>query len=297
MTGSVLWVGYPASYTKGRTRAIQFVTLHYTAGSEGPTSAESGAHYDKIRTDGTSTHYFVDSEGPALQEVPDGDRSHAARFHGNEVGVHIEICGYRQTRAQWLDEVSQLTLRTTAWLVATLIKRHGLAFTRLTAEQTRAAYYAPMGQRPTGINDHYACTVAFPEDGGDHEDVGAEFPWDVFMGWVQENLGGPMAKVFQLTEPIFGIDAGALYGTGGSGFFHLTWDEYVAYAKEWGIPVLNSGWPAYLYGPACQVFGPFLGSSTELRAGPKGDKGDQGEPGVGFAPGEQVTVSGTVTVS
>lgn len=181
---SVLWAGYPKSWTRGRNRKVQYVVLHYTAGSEGPTSAEGGVAYDKRRTDGTSTHYFTDSAGPALQEVPDGDRSHAARYHGNEIGIQIEICGTRQTREQWLDAVSRPTLETTAWLVATLLKRHGLAFKLLTIAETRAAYYAPVAVRPTGITDHSRCTQAYPEDNGDHMDVGTAFPWDVFMAMV-----------------------------------------------------------------------------------------------------------------
>lgn len=180
----VLWVGYPASYTPGRRRRPQYVTLHYTAGSEGPSSAESGVAYDKIRTDGTSAHYYTDSLGSALQELPEGDRAHTAFFHGNEVGIHIEICGTRQTREQWLDGVSQATLRTTAALVADICRRQGFPPRRLSVEQTRAAYYAAEGQRPVGINDHNAITLAYPEDGGTHTDVGPEFPWDVFMDLV-----------------------------------------------------------------------------------------------------------------
>lgn len=179
-----LWVGYPRSYTPGRRRSPQFVTLHYTAGSEGPMSAENGAAYDKIRTDGTSTHYFTDSAGPALQEVPEGDRSHSAFFHGNEIGIHIEICGTRQTRDQWLDATSYATLVTTAALVREVCVRQGFPMRRLSVAETRAAYYNAAGSRPAGINDHAAITLAYPEDGGTHDDVGVAFPWDVFMGLV-----------------------------------------------------------------------------------------------------------------
>ena len=185
MTGDAVWVGSPRSYTQGRARPVQYVTLHYTAGSEGPQSAENGAAYDKTRTDGTSTHYFTDSSGPPLQEVSDGDRSHAARYHGNEIGIHIEICGTKQTRAQWLDPVSMATLETTAKLVYDLCIKHGFPLKRLTVDETRAAYYNASGKRPKGINDHNACTKAYPEDDGDHTDVGSDFPWDVFMDMVE----------------------------------------------------------------------------------------------------------------
>lgn len=215
MTGEAKWVGFPRSYTPGRARPIQYVTLHYTAGSEGSTSAENSVAYDKVRTDGTSAHYYVDSLGPPLQEVPDGSRAHTARWHANEVGVHVEICGTRQTRAQWLDATSKATLRTTARLVADLCKAHNLPAKRLTVAQTRAAYYAAPGSRPKGINDHWDCTRAYPEDQGDHTDVGEAFPWDVFMDMVTTEMEGDMPltdaekkEIAQLTaERVWTLDS------------------------------------------------------------------------------------------
>src|SRR5262245_58459755 len=114
MQNPMLWAGPPKSYTPGRRRAPKLLVIHYTAGSEGPKSAEAGIAYGKIGTDGTSCHAFFDAEGPGLQEVAFGDRSHSAFMYGNEIGVHFEICGTRQTRAQWLDPVSLATLKTTA---------------------------------------------------------------------------------------------------------------------------------------------------------------------------------------
>jgi len=187
-------VGYPRSYTKGRARAPQYVTLHYTAGSEGPSSAENGAAYDKTRTDGTSCHVFTDSYGLPCRELPDGDRAHTALWHGNEIGIHIEICGTRQSRAQWLDDTSYATLRRTAALVADICKRNGFPHKRLSVDETRAAYYGASGKRPKGINDHNTITLAYPEDGGSHTDVGDEFPWDVFMDLLAEADGMSEAR-------------------------------------------------------------------------------------------------------
>jgi hypothetical protein len=204
-TNPMLWVGYPNSYTAGRARPVQFVTLHYTAGSEGPTSAEGGASYDKTRTDGTSCHAFFDSQGPGLQEVPFGDRSHSAYFRGNEIGVHFEICGTIQTRAQWLDATSMATLKTCAQAVAYTCDTLGLPRRRLSVAETRAAYYNPVGSRPKGINDHWTITQAFPEDNGSHSDVGPEFPWDVFMDMVGGSSPTPTTRkvpgMFRLIDP------------------------------------------------------------------------------------------------
>lgn len=199
----MLWVGYPRSYSAGRSRPVQFVTIHYTAGSEGPTSAENGANYDKIRTDGTSCHAFFDSQGPGLQELPFGDRCHSAMFHGNEIGVHFEICGTIQTRAQWLDATSLATLKTCAAAVAYTCDTLGLPRRRLSVAETRAAWYGPVGQRPKGINDHWTITQAFPEDNGNHTDVGPQFPWDIFMDMVGGNTSTTRKAngMFRLIDP------------------------------------------------------------------------------------------------
>lgn len=190
MAVTIRWVGYPASWTRGRRLKIKAIILHTTEGSEGTESAEAGADYDKRRDDEVSTHYFTDAAGPALQEVPDGDRAHTARQHGNEIGVQIEMCGRAgQSAQQWDDDASRKTLRTTAALVAILLVRHSLPLRRLTVAELRAAYYSN-ATAVGGICDHYTATRAFPEDRGTHTDVGQNFPWDRFFEMIREEMGG-----------------------------------------------------------------------------------------------------------
>lgn len=196
-----IWVGYPASYSPGRNRPVQYVVIHYTAGSEGPTSAEAGADYDKRRADGTSTHCFADSNS-VVREVPDGDRAHHARWHGNEIGLGLEICGTAQTREQWLDATSLPTLRNAAGQTAEWCRLHGLPVRRLSVAETRAAYYAAPGSRPKGIVGHVDCTEAYPEDEGTHTDPGTAFPWDVFLQMVREEMGDDMTPQELLSTPL-----------------------------------------------------------------------------------------------
>lgn len=185
------WVGHPRSYTARRDHSIQYIVVHYTAGSEGPTSAENGAAYDKSRTDGTSTHVFADSNS-VVREVWDDEVAHAAFYRGNHAGLQLEICGTAQTRAQWLDPVSSATLRMAAKQCAEWCAEHGIPVRRLSVAETRAAWYNAAGSRPKGFVGHVDVTQAYPEDGGNHTDPGPQFPWDVFLAMVTEELGDDM---------------------------------------------------------------------------------------------------------
>lgn len=207
MAFSIKWAGPPRSYTEGRPRAIRYVVLHTTEGSEGPSSAEDGNAYDKRRTDGVSTHYFTDSAGAALCEVHDEDTAHAALYHGNAIGIQIEICGRAgQSAAQWDDAVSRATLETTAQLVAHLCKTHDIPPVRLSVEQCRASWYGPSDKRPKGIVDHYTVTRAYPEDGGTHTDVGPHFPWSSFLARVNEIMEGDEMDAPQTAKAVWHED-------------------------------------------------------------------------------------------
>lgn len=177
----------PRAYGRGRDgKAVRYIVVHYTAGSERTTSAEDGASYDARRTDGVSTHYFVDSNS-VVQCVLTKDRANTARHKGNRLGIQYELCGTVQTRAQWLDAASLPTLRNAAKQIARDCRKYGIPVRRLSAAQTREAWTRfPDG--PRGIVGHVDCTNAYPEDGGDHTDPGREFPWDVLLTMVEGEM-------------------------------------------------------------------------------------------------------------
>jgi len=183
----------PRAYGTGRDgKAVRYIVIHYTAGAERNTSAEDGAAYDQRRTDGTSTHYFVDSDS-VVQCVLTKDRGNAARTKGNRLGIQYELCGTVQTREQWLDAASRATLQNAARQVARDCKKYDIPARRLSVAETRRAWDDfPNG--PRGIVGHVDCTNAYPEDGGDHTDPGPQFPWDVFLDMVRANLADSTAQ-------------------------------------------------------------------------------------------------------
>jgi hypothetical protein len=181
----------PRSWSRGRPAGKpRIIFLHYTAGREEPTSAEDGAVYDRRRTDGTSAHYYVDSNS-VVQCVDTTNRAHTALYNANLVGIHYELCGTRQTRAQWLDAASRATIRRAAKQIARDMRDNDIPLKRLVNRQVRAG---------RGLAGHADATFGWPEDHGTHTDPGTEFPWAVLFDDIEKELnvsdpgGGDLRK-------------------------------------------------------------------------------------------------------
>jgi hypothetical protein len=172
----------PASWTNANRTSVQLIIIHTTEGSEGATSAEDGAAYDQRRTDGTSTHFFHDSDS-TVQCVRTEDIAHAARHQGNLRGIQHELCGSAyQGAAGWADAVSQGTLRQAARQCARDARKWGIPVRKLSVAQ--------VADGVKGFCGHVEITYAFPQDNGTHTDPGPTFPWSQFLDLVQAEMKG-----------------------------------------------------------------------------------------------------------
>lgn len=177
------WVE-PKSWTNANRTSVQLVVIHDTEGSAHGQSAEDGAAYDARRTDGTSTHYFHDSNS-TVQCVLTADQAHTARTQGNRRGIHHELCAKASwSRSKWLDPSYGLPmLRRAAKQVARDCKKWGIPVRKLTPGQ--------VADGVKGICGHADITKAFPQDNGTHTDPGANFPWDTFIDLVRDLVNPP----------------------------------------------------------------------------------------------------------
>lgn len=175
----------PRNYGKGRPNGkLIWIVWHTTQGSEGKLSAENGNAYDARRTDGTSTHVFVDANS-VVQEVNSGDRAYAALAVANNRGYQVELCARaEQTAAQWRDAASAPMLELAAQHVARVCIKHDIPPRWLTK--------ADVDARRPGFLTHKNVTDWLA---GTHVDPGPNFPkaWmaDRVAYWVKQYTQPP----------------------------------------------------------------------------------------------------------
>lgn len=181
----------PRSWTNDSRKSVQLIVIHTTEGSAHGQSAEDGAAYDARRTDGTSTHYFHDSNS-TVQCVRTEDRAHTARAQGNRRGIQHELCT-RGGKANWGDAYHQAMLRRAARQAARDARKWGIPVRKLSAFQ--------VADGMKGFCGHVDITNAFPADGGTHTDPGSKFPWTSFLAMVAQELAPPEPPEETVTTP------------------------------------------------------------------------------------------------
>lgn len=134
-----------------------------------------------------SSHAGADGYQLSGDWVPD-ERAAWTLLNGNPRSLNLEMCGFaRWTRAQWLSEGwvdgvwnPRQMIRNAATWARRKCDKHGIPRRLLTP--------AEVGQGHSGIIDHARYTYGTGD--GDHTDVGANFPWDVFFSDLNATASG-----------------------------------------------------------------------------------------------------------
>lgn len=175
--------GPPAAYGK-TPYPKRYVAIHNTSNDA---TAEGEASYAQRRTDGTSSHYFVDNDSIVQSLRTEFGANHAASSTGNRHAIAYEITGVNGwTRAQWLARVAWGLL---ARQIARDCRHHGIAARLLTPAQMQDG-------KTTGIVTHDLMRRAW--GGTTHTDPGPNFPIDHLLSLVQAELDGD--DMAQLTD-------------------------------------------------------------------------------------------------
>lgn len=149
---------------------LRGVCLHTTENAAG-TPAENIANYQLTSQTG-SYHVLVDSTGKRLRENTDDWITWSTGNKGNNILLHLSfVFRAGSTRAQWLAQDKML--RAGASVVAHWCKTYRWPVRQVNVNGL------------PGITTHDATRVW---GGTDHWDPGPNFPWDVFLRYVNEHM-------------------------------------------------------------------------------------------------------------
>lgn len=107
-----------SNYTRGRTRSVDYIVIHFTATSA---SAHNNLVYFSRGGAGASAHYFVDKDGTICQSVNESDTAwHAGNWTMNcrSIGIENVSAGEDFTEAQ---------INSLAALVQSLMAKYGIS--------------------------------------------------------------------------------------------------------------------------------------------------------------------------
>lgn len=155
-------------------RKVDLFLLHT---QEGPGNADSLSRFLRSTEGGgnpVSYHYTVSQDpndgGVTVVDVVDTDRASYSVGNSNNRAINLCFAGSRAawSRADWLKQSRAIDVA--AYLAVQDCKKYGIQIRVLAP---------PYRSNPPGISDHRYCS-SFLKDGNDHQDIGNNFPWDVF---------------------------------------------------------------------------------------------------------------------
>lgn len=167
-----IYDGPPRSYIRERT-GKQWIVIHST---QNDASAEGEASYAKRRTDGISSHYYIDGNSIVQSLDTDLGAHHVGSSTGNRGGISYELTGFAAwSRSRWLERI--------AWrlLVAAVARdcaEHNIIPRDLSVAQIKNG--------ATGIITHNQARLAWGHT--THTDPGPNFPMDHLVRQVRREL-------------------------------------------------------------------------------------------------------------
>lgn len=113
---------HASNYTKGRTRKIDRLVMHYTGGN-GDTAENNGKYSAGANRD-ASAHYFVD-EDSVVQSVSEMDTAwHAGNWDMNCRSIGIEMCSRKDSKGDYY--IPDATVKRAGELVRELMAKYDI---------------------------------------------------------------------------------------------------------------------------------------------------------------------------
>lgn len=131
-----------------------------------------------MANNGVSYHYAVDPDGTAWDLI-DTDYASWSVLDANNFSINLVFASSYSnwSRIEWLSKMGG-GIKTAAYLAVQDCKKYGIPIQLLVGNN-----YSKL-RTQGGITDHNGITVGLGI--GNHTDVGKNFPWDVFLGYVQQ---------------------------------------------------------------------------------------------------------------
>lgn len=181
-----IYDGPPRSYIDQRMTK-RWIVIHST---QNDASAEGEAGYAKRRTDGISSHYYIDGDSIVQSLDTDLGAHHVGSSIGNRGGISYELTGFAAwSRARWLSSI--------AWpqLVAAVARdcaEHGVEPRELTVGQIQDGV--------GGIMTHNQARLAWGHT--THTDPGPGFPMDHLVDQVRQAMEDDMPTADEIADAV-----------------------------------------------------------------------------------------------
>jgi N-acetyl-anhydromuramyl-L-alanine amidase AmpD len=267
------------------------LAFHCTA-NDAPARAE--AAYAARRTDGISSHFYVDKVEVIQSLDTDLRAGHAGSTPGNENGICFELSGTNgKSRTWWVENINWALLgRVCAAVIREEWSDGSFRVRRATVAQMQAD---PRVKACYGHND-----MRLAWGGTTHTDPGPNFPWDVLFDAINTAMGettgdddmfcrhgdkGPKVESLQRMVVAAGGTVGAIDGSYGDNTAN-------------GLKALVGGGDGRYYGPT-EYAAVHVALARKNGSGTPGPQGAPGPAGPAGAPGRtasKVRISGDFPV-